>query len=74
MMKDRFGSNVILVQYPVKEGAGFNSIIDVLKMKMLQYSKDGGAAKIVDIPADQKEKLMNYTVPLLKKQLKVMNH
>ena len=46
MMKDRFGSNVILVQYPVNEGVGFNSIIDVLKMKMLQYPKEGGAAKV----------------------------
>ena len=56
MMKDRFGNNVILVQYPVHEGSGFNSIIDLLKMKMLQYPKDGGAAKVVDIPADQKAK------------------
>lgn len=53
MMKDRFGNNVIVIQYPLNEGAGFNSIIDVSKMKMLQYSKEGGAAKIVDIPADQ---------------------
>jgi len=56
MMKDRFGSNVMLVQYPVNEGVGFNSIIDVLKMKMFQYPKEGGAAKATDIPADQKSK------------------
>jgi elongation factor G len=56
MMKDRFGSNVIVVQYPVNEGVGFNAVIDVLKMKMLQYQKDGGAAKVLDIPADQKQK------------------
>jgi elongation factor G len=56
MMKDRFGTNVILVQYPVNEGVGFNSVIDVLKMKMLQYPKDGGTAKVLDIPADQKAK------------------
>ena len=55
MMKDRFGNNVMLVQYPVNEGVGFNSIIDVLKMKMLQYPKEGGAAKLLDIPADQKK-------------------
>jgi elongation factor G len=56
MMKDRFGGNVILIQYPVKEGVGFNAVIDVLKMKMLQYPKDGGTAKVLDIPADQKER------------------
>ncbi len=56
MMKERLSNNVILVQYPVNEGTGFNSIIDVLKMKMLRYGKDGGKAEVVDIPADQKNK------------------
>ncbi|OFY64712.1 MAG: elongation factor G [Bacteroidetes bacterium RBG_13_43_22] len=56
MMKERFGNGVILVQYPVNEGVGFNSTIDILKMKMLQYPKEGGAAKVADIPADQIEK------------------
>ncbi|MDP4224679.1 MAG: elongation factor G, partial [Bacteroidota bacterium] len=65
MMKDRLDNNVILIQYPLNEGIGFNSIIDVLKMKMLQYPKDGGAAKVLDIPADQKaraEELHNALV------------
>ncbi|MCU0460738.1 MAG: elongation factor G [Bacteroidales bacterium] len=56
MMKERLSNNIILVQYPVNEGVGFNSIIDVLRMKMLYYSKDGGKAEILDIPADQKDK------------------
>jgi len=56
MMKERFGNGVVLVQYPVNEGIGFNTVIDVLKMKMLQYPKEGGAAKVTDIPADQAEK------------------
>ena len=45
-----------MIQYPVNEGIGFNSIIDVLKMKMLRYSKEGGKAEVVDIPADQAAK------------------
>ncbi len=56
MMKERLSNNVILVQYPVNEGIGFNSIIDVLKMKMLRYGKEGGKAEVVEIPADQKER------------------
>ncbi len=56
MLKERLSNNIILVQYPVNEGVGFNSIIDVLKMKMLRYGKEGGKAEIADIPADQKEK------------------
>jgi len=31
-------------------------VIDVLKMKMLRYAKDGGKAEVVDIPADHKDK------------------
>jgi elongation factor G len=53
MLKERLSSNIILIQYPLNEGTGFNSIIDVLKMKMLRYAKDGGKAEVVDIPADQ---------------------
>jgi elongation factor G len=56
MIKERLSNNVILVQYPVNEGVGFNSIIDLLKMKMLRYSKDGGKAEVADIPADQASK------------------
>jgi len=67
MMKDRFGRNVIVVQYPVNEGVGFNTIIDVLKMKMLQYPKEGGAAKVVDIPADQKSKAEDLHNALVEK-------
>ena len=53
MMKDRLSTDLVLIQYPVNEGVGFNSVIDVLKMKMLRYPKEGGKAEILDIPADQ---------------------
>jgi elongation factor G len=67
MMKDRLDNNVILVQYPVNEGVGFNSIIDVLRMKMLQYPKEGGAAKIVDITDDQKARAEELHSALVEK-------
>ncbi len=67
MMKDRFGSNVIIVQYPVNEGVGFNAIVDVLKMKMLQYPKEGGGAKVIDIPAGQKAKAEELHSALVEK-------
>ena len=54
--KERFGNNVTIVQYPVNEGTGFNSIVDVLKMKMYKYPADGGTPEILDIPEDQKTK------------------
>jgi elongation factor G len=67
MMKDRFGSNVILVQFPVNEGVGFNAVVDVLKMKMLQYPKEGGAAKELEIPADHKKKAEDLHSALVEK-------
>jgi elongation factor G len=52
MLKERLSTNIVLVQYPVNEGLGFNSIIDILKMKMLRYAKEGGKAELLDIPAE----------------------
>ena len=54
--KTAFGNKVTVVQYPVETGPGFNSIIDVLKMKMYRYGKDGGKPEILDIPASEKDK------------------
>jgi elongation factor G len=67
MLKERLSNNIILVQYPVNEGVGFNSIVDVLKMKMLRYGKEGGKAEVVDIPADQKDKAEELHSALVEK-------
>jgi elongation factor G len=53
MLKERISSSIILLQYPLNEGTGFNSVIDVLKMKLLRYPKEGGKAEVLDIPEDQ---------------------
>jgi elongation factor G len=67
MLKERLSTNVILVQYPVNEGTGFNSIIDVLKMKMLRYAKEGGKAEVLEIPADQADKAAELHSALVEK-------
>ena len=67
MLKERLSNNIILVQYPVNEGSGFNSVIDVLKMKMLRYAKDGGKAELVDIPDDQAERAAELHSALVEK-------
>ncbi|MBE9509337.1 MAG: elongation factor G [Bacteroidetes bacterium] len=51
-LKERFGNNVVLTQFPVNEGSEFNSFIDVIKMKMYKYPNDGGKPEITDIPSD----------------------
>ena len=67
MLKERLSTDILLIQYPVNEGTGFNSIIDVLKMKMLRYGKDGGKAEILDIPADHAEKAAELHSALVEK-------
>ena len=56
-LKENFGNKVVLVQYPVQVGAGFNSVIDVLKGKMLVWKPEGGAPELKDIPADEQGKV-----------------
>src|SRR5210317_1109037 len=55
-MKSNFGAGITVVQYPVNSGIGFNSFIDLLKMKMFKYADDGGKAEILDIPEAEQAK------------------
>jgi elongation factor G len=54
--KNLFGNKVTVIQYPVDAGPGFSSIVDVLKMKLYKYGKDGGKPEIIDIPASEADK------------------
>jgi len=67
MLKDRFGGNVTLVQYPVNEGQGFDSIIDVIKMKMLKYPKGGAKYEEVDIPSEHADRAAELQSELIEK-------
>jgi len=51
-----YGMKAVVVQYPVKTGPDFNSLIDVLLMKKLTWGPDGGKPAIEDIPAEEAEK------------------
>jgi elongation factor G len=55
-LKSQFGGSVTALQFPVNEGHGFDSIIDVLQQKMLKYPAGGGKAEVLDIPAEHKDK------------------
>jgi elongation factor G len=54
--KNIFGNKVTIIQYPMNAGPGFDSIIDVLKMKLYKYPAGGGKPEILDIPADEQER------------------
>jgi len=55
-IKAHFGNKVVLVQYPLNVGEGFNAVVDVLKMEMYQWGPEGGKPEVVAIPDDEKEK------------------
>ncbi len=52
----RFGKAITVMQYPVKQGDGFDSIIDLLKMTMYQFPPQGGKPKKLPIPDEEQEK------------------
>jgi elongation factor G len=54
-IKERFGNHSVVIQFPINTGGNFDSIIDVLTMKMYKFPKEGGKPQILDIPVDQKD-------------------
>lgn len=55
-LKERYGSKIVPVQYPLNPGPNFDTIIDVLMMKMYKYGKEGEAPVISDIPDDEMDR------------------
>ncbi len=56
-LKENYGGHVAELQFPVNQGFGFDSIVDVLKMKLLKFNPDGkGDYTEHDIPDALKEK------------------
>jgi elongation factor G len=52
--KNHFGSNVVVVQYPLNPGLGFNAIVDVLNMVMYKYGEDNAKPEKLPIPDSEK--------------------
>jgi len=48
-----------IIQFPVKQGAGFNAIIDVIKMKKIEFDANGNPTES-DVPADLKAEAEKY--------------
>jgi len=56
MAKERFGREVVALQYPYEQGEGFHAIIDVLKMTMYEFPEDGGKPAKLPIPDSHKDR------------------
>lgn len=58
----------VVVQFPVNQGLNFNAAVDLIRMKMLVYEKNGnGKYKVEEIPADLTEQVNKLRDELLEK-------
>jgi elongation factor G len=55
-VRKSFGNAAVVMQYPVNQGEGFNTIIDLLKMTMYRFPKDGGKPEKLAIPDSERER------------------
>ena len=55
-LKHYFGVSVMPFQYPVNAGIGFDSVIDLLQMKLLKFPAGSGKVVVEEIPAEEKDK------------------
>jgi elongation factor G len=55
-LKHYFGNSVMPFQYPINAGIGFDSVIDLLQMKLLKFPVGGGKTIVEEIPTSEKDK------------------
>ncbi len=64
----RFGSDVVIAQFPVNKGPAFDTCIDVIRMKQMKFSTDGsGKYEETEVPAEYKERIEELHQSLLEK-------
>jgi elongation factor G len=66
--RERISTGAIAVTFPVSEGANFNGVVDVLKMKVYRYGEPG-SRKVTEeeIPANLKSDAEAYRTELIEK-------
>ena len=55
----------VVVQYPVNQGAAFDSFIDVLMMKMYRFTDENGTREELEIPESEMERAKAYNQELV---------
>lgn len=62
-LKDRWGSKIVPIQYPISCGSSFNAVVDVLKMKMYRWKPEGGVPDDIGNPRRGNGKAMELLKP-----------
>lgn len=67
MIKNRLGSNPLVVQLPINEGEDYGGLIDLIKMKSVIWKGEdlGASFSYEEIPADFKSKAQEYREKLV---------
>jgi len=68
LARERLTSNAIAITFPAHEGVNFNSVVDILKMKLYKYDA-AGTRKVAesDITDDLKPQAEAYRIELIEK-------
>jgi len=68
MCKNRLSPDATIISFPLKEGINADTVIDIMKMKALQFG-EAGSKKVeeLDIPAEVKEKAESMRKELIEK-------
>jgi elongation factor G len=65
-LQESFGHQVVSAQFPVNFGPGFNSIVDLIRMKLMKHSTDGSGNYTEEaIPDDLREKADDLHLKLI---------
>ncbi len=65
-LTDTFGRKVVLTQFPVNAGPGFNGIVDLIKKKYLKFSTEGSGTYTEEaIPANLEDKTEEMVMQLI---------
>ena len=62
-----FGGKPVVIQFPVNAGVNFDSIVDVLKMKMYKFKDENGTFEECEIPGDLKDRAEEMHAELVEK-------
>ena len=62
-LKEYFGGKVTVLQFPVNQGLGFNSVIDIVLNKQLTFK--GDKVEMTDIPAEYADKAEEMRMALV---------
>jgi len=59
-LQESYSESIVVCQYPVAVGSGFDAVVDLVLNKMLKFPKGGGKFEVLDIPAEEKERADKY--------------